>query len=949
MKHQGDFAQAEAHLRMALSFLQNTKEIQGQGTALVLRLHRRLADVLLAANRVQDATHLLSDALQIERCVHGETRKSLERQGILMALARCALKLCRPSHCQRILDTVLNDAGVLFKGLSVAEITDRILHSTICGYLFATLYSRCCFHEGNICEALLWIDTFLGIESDHLSADFCIQPVVMLTMGQTGRLLYYRGKILQHKPSSRFYHEQEEESINRGSGGGIKMGTEACISSLWMALDSFEAAGDRMWQVKVLSLIVQAELSEMWKATPLPDPTNLDTLANATTRSITLCASLANAPQMVNCLINIAALRHFQQQANQSLLYFSEAVALIDTLYYGSTASNKPAMKFSAGMNRRVLSLLGRIVQIAFHMRLVEFESNKGVLSIMIDRWSILKERVNVQHALVETQTCALGAVQCFDVERSEDAQSNTHKGGVVLTALNRLSMNRYNQGGVDSMTRRGCLYRFKMLAEGEKCFFQAEDVKRQALEVLKKLMRLEKRDGVVAKTNTHGAKLFHCEDHVYAFTSSQVKQERLQLKCKGHVLSFEEFEPLYEFCIIASQGCEGPDSFSGMGKLLNSIGVAKLVRLVEAVIAEQPVAVVCSDIATREAVVSGLVGWLRPLQWQLLSLCNLPLSLSQCFGYHLAKMNCGYVIGMQESAIEEFIQGISEAKRGWDDVTVVHLDHRKVSFGTNIDQVVALPAPVEQIFRGILRKDSTEEELGESISAALQRLLLWTLRPLLLYRKTKERNGSCQEAGSDSFKEVLVRYEWISENADFLEGFAGTRLLQACAETGENAVCEQVRRVLREKAHVYRSVSSTELSIWAFVTISSCSNYGTRLYRRRRRSKPKKRWLSLNRGSLLWYKSRSKRKLKGSLKLHENTFVRMTLPNRYIAQDCFGLAQGEAFTSIRSTRRLHKKGKQAPRSKEDCVAIFYKGKSGAANKQVEVDKSYKAEKGLKM
>mmetsp|Transcript_22814 Transcript_22814/g.36417 ORF Transcript_22814/g.36417 Transcript_22814/m.36417 type:complete len:1979 (-) Transcript_22814:1773-7709(-) len=300
LDQRADFAQAESYLKLALNHLDKQSEqspspkgtegsmpsylapssTNGQSSgattsssatssgahhqSLRVKLQQRLAHVLLAANRAEDAARLLSQVLGVPPPIQSTTPPTLElkqtwmnktwygeqatpdlpkivdklqlsasRLSLLLLLAKCCLKLRWLADCTIALDQVAQEvtqgkwcdplAGNPRPRVRSARIHELLLllsktssMESILSYV--VIRSNCCMYQGYPGEALEWINQVLYLAGKYPDSKSASEPelavgfseelengkrkVFVLTLGQIGRLYYCRGKILQltHTP-----------------------------------------------------------------------------------------------------------------------------------------------------------------------------------------------------------------------------------------------------------------------------------------------------------------------------------------------------------------------------------------------------------------------------------------------------------------------------------------------------------------------------------------------------------------------------------------------------------------------------------------------------------------------------------------------------------------------------------------------------------------------------
>jgi len=242
LDQKADFAQAESHLKLALSYLSKSQSSSGDGDlspsresrqpgnlpslsdahnrSLRVKLQQRLAHVLLAANRPEDAARLLSRVLGVVQsgrslgadevspylgwpsqnpsmsqdhplndtfsAEHLQTSSS--RLVVLLLLARCALKLRWLADCTVALDQLAQEVshgrwcdptfadGHINQFKDVAQPRPRPTPGMICEILtllagtsaeitmsYATIRARCTLYQGFASEAVVWLDETLKL------------------------------------------------------------------------------------------------------------------------------------------------------------------------------------------------------------------------------------------------------------------------------------------------------------------------------------------------------------------------------------------------------------------------------------------------------------------------------------------------------------------------------------------------------------------------------------------------------------------------------------------------------------------------------------------------------------------------------------------------------------------------------------------------------------------
>lgn len=294
LDQRADFAQAESYLKLALSYLGTRRSSSMDDSyyptlhdnlthspatghsssdahhrSLRVKLQQRLAHVLLAANRPEDAARLLERVLATLGPSSGHTgiaevspylgwpslnpssgrdhplhdassaehlQSSTSRLTVLLSLAKCCLKLRWLADCTMALDQLAQEvshgrwcdpsyATLHAVGLQKAAIgsfprpqpSDGMIVeflTTLAGMsaeitmTYAILRARCTLYMGEPLEAQVWIDETLrlaGLDPAASQMDATTRTlhpnlsssILNLTLGQVGRLFYYRGKVLQ--------------------------------------------------------------------------------------------------------------------------------------------------------------------------------------------------------------------------------------------------------------------------------------------------------------------------------------------------------------------------------------------------------------------------------------------------------------------------------------------------------------------------------------------------------------------------------------------------------------------------------------------------------------------------------------------------------------------------------------------------------------------------------
>lgn len=914
---------------MALSFLQNADPSTAENILLQQRLHCRLGTLLLAANRPADAAHLLSNAPVYSASA---STQCVRRQDVLLSLANCALKLRDLPKCREFLDNVLKEIGGNAQGFGIREAVRQVVNSHIEAYRFVILSARCCLHSGMFNAAVKVIDLYLRVgKAQEPAYELSCEPLKALTMRQVGRLWYLRGKILQ-----RCYFPASRSQVVGAPGPSVETPSgwlaledetttpaEECATSLWLAIEQFEAVGDVAWQAKVMALIAQVELEQLWRLRfgEVEVAKDLFRAENFSARALSLCADVGYAPLMVQCLINMAEVRLLQQRREGALAFWDEAVVLTDVLYYGDSSMVSPVMKLSASTAQRVLDSLARLLRVACRMKEELPAGRKDTVPLMLDRWAALNDRLCTLLADKPGQ-------EVYMYGRSFEGDDSSEVSGMT-----RLSMNKYNQGGVEALLRRGCFHRLKMLAFVEGKSGHLEQVKRKSLDVLSRLCSTGKSHSVndLRFRFTAGLKLFTCGDRLFAYNAGSEEWQTLSLEMTDLGVppgSFDELLVLNNGLEIAS---EDQASFALVSKILAGVGVDNLVRLLELLLAEEPLIIVCNELCTRHTILSGLMLLLYPFQWQLFALFDLPVSLARSLGFHLASTNAGYVVGMHEDAVDEFIQGLAKAKTEWDEPSIVRFEQKQVSFGSSSIRATGLPAPVARILSRRIQQDKP----GEVVSRAIQNLLFWIMRPLLLCDIMSARESDAEIRNQRLFTREIIANEWVSENKRFLKEFSTTRMFRAFVVSHAVAPYEKLGSVLKHRAQIYSSAQHRTLSTWAMVSSGALSTYKKNLVLGRKNAKLRRRWLTLEDTTLTWRKRERSKKVKGLVELAdgEGASINVFLPDTYIAQNWLNLKENHERnnfsvrkTSHRSVFHRKKRNNHMGVPKEDMIRLFCKG-----------------------